>query len=64
MWLSLLVSVFSALFGAGGIVYSSDVITKGLGGLLVAMSALVIVLVVLPSARAAYAAGRKMRVAP
>jgi hypothetical protein len=63
MWLAIGVSVFSAFFGAGGMVYSSDAIAKGLGGLLVAMSALVIVLVVLPSARAAYAAG-KMRMVP
>jgi len=35
MWLAIGVSVFSAFFGAGGIVYSSDAITKGLGVLLV-----------------------------
>lgn len=52
-WLSIGVSVFGALFGAGGIVYSSSPLTKGLGVLLVALYALVIVLVVLSSARQA-----------
>jgi len=45
MWLTIGVSVFSALFGAGGIVYSSSLLTKGLGILLVALYVLVIVLV-------------------
>jgi len=53
-WLSILASVFSAFFAAGGILYSSDAITKGLAALLVALYALVIVLVVLPSARQTY----------
>ncbi|HEY7093164.1 MAG TPA: hypothetical protein VH393_08300 [Ktedonobacterales bacterium] len=51
-----LVSVFGALFGAGGMVYSSDAITKGLGALTVALYALVIVLMALPFERQMYRA--------
>ena len=58
MWLAIGVSVFGALFGAGGIAYSSSPLTKSLGMVLVALYALVIVLVILPSTRAAYVAER------
>jgi peptidoglycan/LPS O-acetylase OafA/YrhL len=58
MWLAIGVSVLGALFGVGGIANSSSPLTKGLCIVLVALYALVIVLVVLPSARAAYVAER------
>jgi hypothetical protein len=57
MWLAIGVSVFSVLLGVGGIVYSYSPLTKGLCIVLVALYVLIIVLVVLPSARQAYAAG-------
>ena len=54
MWLSIGVSIFSAFFGVGGIASSSSPLTKGLCIVLVALYVLIIVLVVLPSARQAY----------
>lgn len=53
-WLAISVSVPGVLFGAGGILYSSSPLTKGLGLMLVAFYVLVIVLVALPSARQTY----------
>jgi hypothetical protein len=63
MGLSILVSAPSAFLGAGGIVFAALPLVKGLGAVLVALSVLIIVLVVFPSARAAYAA-EQVRVAP
>jgi peptidoglycan/LPS O-acetylase OafA/YrhL len=54
MWLAIGVSVFSAFFGVGGIASPSSPLTKGLCIVLVALYVLIIVLVVLPSARQAY----------
>jgi peptidoglycan/LPS O-acetylase OafA/YrhL len=56
MRLSIIVSILSASLSAGGIVFATSPIVKGLGVVLIALCALIIVLVLVPSARQAYAA--------
>jgi uncharacterized membrane protein (DUF2068 family) len=58
MGLAILASAVSAFLGAGGTVYAALPLVKGLGAVLVVLGILIIVLVVLPSVRQAYAAVR------
>jgi peptidoglycan/LPS O-acetylase OafA/YrhL len=51
MWLAVVVSVFGIVFAIGGVVLSDPSLKKGLCVVLAALYVLVIVLVVLPSAR-------------